>query len=86
MRQDDTPPLGTESVASAWQEPGEEPDADQGPEVEPEPADSGTPASRPGSTDGGVHEKLIELDDLRRRGIVTEEEFQAKKAELISRL
>jgi hypothetical protein len=51
-----------------------------------EPTDPGTLAPGPGSTDGGIHEKLIELDDLRRRGIVTEEEFQAKKAELIARL
>ncbi len=51
-----------------------------------EPADSGTPAPGPGSADGGIHEKLIELDDLRRRGILSEEEFQAKKAQLLDRI
>jgi hypothetical protein len=35
---------------------------------------------------GSVPEQLVALDDLRRRGIVTEEEFAAKKAELLSRL
>ena len=69
-RHDDTPPFGNEAVTPA----------------EPEPADSGTPAPRPGSTDGGVHERLIELDDLRRRGILTDEEFQAKKSELLGRI
>jgi hypothetical protein len=33
-----------------------------------------------------ISEQLIQLDDLRRRGIVTENEFAAKKAELLSRL
>ena len=33
-----------------------------------------------------VHEQLIQLDDLRRRGIITEDEFTAKKAELLHRL
>jgi membrane protein YdbS with pleckstrin-like domain len=51
-----------------------------------EPTDPSTPAPHPGSADGGIHEKLIELDDLRRRGILTEEEFQTKKAQLIDRI
>jgi membrane protein YdbS with pleckstrin-like domain len=33
-----------------------------------------------------VSEQLIQLDDLRRRGIVTTAEFEAKKAELLNRL
>jgi membrane protein YdbS with pleckstrin-like domain len=33
-----------------------------------------------------VHQRLVELDDLRRRGILTDAEFAAKKAELLSRL
>ncbi len=33
-----------------------------------------------------VHRQLIALDDLRRRGIITEAEFAAKKAELLGRL
>ena len=34
---------------------------------------------------GSIHQQLIDLDDLRRRGIVTEAEFQEKKAELLPR-
>lgn len=33
-----------------------------------------------------IHDQLIELDDLRRRGIVTDAEFEAKKAELLDRI
>jgi membrane protein YdbS with pleckstrin-like domain len=33
-----------------------------------------------------IPEQLIQLDDLRRRGIINEEEFAQKKAELLSRL
>ena len=33
-----------------------------------------------------VHDQLIELDDLRQRGILSESEFQAKKTELLKRL
>jgi membrane protein YdbS with pleckstrin-like domain len=39
-----------------------------------------------GPSPASVHEKLIELDDLRRRGILTEEEFAAKKAQLLDRI
>lgn len=35
---------------------------------------------------GSVPEQLFQLDELRRRGIVTDAEFAAKKAELLSRL
>jgi membrane protein YdbS with pleckstrin-like domain len=70
----DTPPLGNEPVL-------------------PEPwgtgagaTDSVTPTPQPGSTDRDIHERLIALDDLRRRGILTEEEFQAKKAQLLDRI
>jgi hypothetical protein len=33
-----------------------------------------------------IPEQLIQLDDLRRRGIVSEDEFESKKAELLDRL
>jgi hypothetical protein len=33
-----------------------------------------------------VSDQLIELDQLRRRGIVTAEEFAVKKAELLDRM
>lgn len=40
----------------------------------------GTPAHR------DVADQLVELDELRRRGILTEQEFTAKKTELLRRL
>jgi membrane protein YdbS with pleckstrin-like domain len=49
-----------------------------------------TPAPAPAATPGTPHfeirDRLIELDDLRRRGIVSEEEFAAKKSELLNRI
>ena len=33
-----------------------------------------------------IRDRLIELDDLRRRGIISEEEFAAKKSELLNRI
>jgi membrane protein YdbS with pleckstrin-like domain len=33
-----------------------------------------------------VRDRLIQLDDLRRRGIISEEEFAAKKTELLNRI
>lgn len=39
-----------------------------------------------GSAGASVTERLIQLDELRRRGIISDEEFVAKKSELLSRL
>jgi hypothetical protein len=33
-----------------------------------------------------IRDRLIELDDLRKRGIISEEEFAAKKSELLDRI
>ena len=33
-----------------------------------------------------IRDRLIELDDLRQRGILSEEEFAAKKNELLNRI
>jgi len=75
----DTPPFGTDAVdpldPSDPTMPGDTP--------VPDPAPTSFPA--PVTSDGGIGAKLIELDDLRRRGILTEEEFAAKKAELLGR-
>jgi membrane protein YdbS with pleckstrin-like domain len=65
----DTPPFGTPAV-----EP-----------LDPAEPPAPAPAAASAAPDGGVGAKLIELDDLRRRGILTEEEFAAKKAELLGR-
>jgi membrane protein YdbS with pleckstrin-like domain len=50
----------------------------------PAPAPSPTPAH--GSGPAEIRDRLIELDDLRQRGIISQEEFAAKKAELLSRI
>lgn len=49
--------------------------------VPPLPAPPVAPTPAP-----SIPEQLIQLDDLRRRGIVSDAEFEAKKAELLSRL
>ena len=51
---------------------------------------SGAPPQAPTAPGGATHEqirdRLIELDDLRQRGILSEDEFAAKKAELLNRI
>ncbi len=37
-------------------------------------------------TDAEIPDLIAELDDLRQKGILTEEEFQAKKKELLDRI
>ena len=56
----------------------------------------GAPSADQGSAPGGratagavpfeLRDRLIELDDLRKRGILSEEEFAAKKSELLGRI
>jgi membrane protein YdbS with pleckstrin-like domain len=74
----DTPPFGVGGSA---------------PTASPTPAaipDSVGPATATGASPGTPHfeirDRLIELDDLRRRGILSEEEFAAKKSELLNRI
>ncbi|HUI02979.1 MAG TPA: PH domain-containing protein [Acidimicrobiales bacterium] len=62
-------------------------------EVEPGPGPTGdTPPSgttrvaRTAFEEGSVAGRLVELDELRRRGILTDAEFASKKAELLDRL
>jgi hypothetical protein len=54
------------------------------------PVDPVTEANEIGPVDpppaGSIPDRLIQLDDLRRRGILTDAEFAAKKAELLRRL
>ncbi len=72
----DTPPFGVGAPAS-------------GPDPGPDPggADAGPPAGAPAGTQPfEIRDRLIELDDLRRRGILSEEEFAAKKSELLNRI
>jgi membrane protein YdbS with pleckstrin-like domain len=51
--------------------------------TEPKAADA---ASTPATPHFEIRDRLIELDDLRRRGILSEEEFAAKKSELLNRI
>jgi membrane protein YdbS with pleckstrin-like domain len=90
---EDTPPFGTPAVVA---EGGPHPQAQpQAPSNTPPQAPMPTPAAPPPSAfpppTGGtgpaeIRDRLIELDDLRQRRIISEEEFAAKKAELLSRL
>jgi membrane protein YdbS with pleckstrin-like domain len=50
-----------------------------------QPGLPGWPLPSPGVAGATIPEQLIELDDLRQRGIISDEEFRAKKAELLSR-
>lgn len=38
---------------------------------------------KPGQADGDLYDKLVRLDDLRKRGILTEAEFEAQKKKLL---
>ena len=42
--------------------------------------------NRPMAGDSSIADRLVQLDELRRRGILTDDEFSAKKAELLDRL
>ncbi len=50
----------------------------------PGPVPAGTPSQ--GAVPFELRDRLIELDDLRKRGILSEEEFAAKKSELLNRI
>ncbi len=71
----DTPPFG---VGSAPTQPGSGTTAAA-------PPGSAAAAAPPGAP-FELRDRLIELDDLRRRGILSEEEFAAKKSELLNRI
>ena len=38
------------------------------------------------TSSGEIPELIAELDELRKKGVITEEEFATKKAELLSRI
>jgi membrane protein YdbS with pleckstrin-like domain len=72
----DTPPYGTPPVADE-----EEPNDSAPPPPPPVPT-----ARPPGAGPAEIRDRLVELDELRQRRIITEEEFAAKKAELLGRI
>ncbi len=86
--QHDTPPfgVGVSTTTSSTQE------TDPGrPVPAPAPAPATSPAPVPTAQAKAtvafeIRDRLIELDDLRRRGIISEEEFAAKKSELLDRI
>ena len=43
-------------------------------------------AHRPGGSEASVPEQISQLDNLRQQGVLTEAEFQAKKADLLKRM
>jgi hypothetical protein len=71
----DTPPFGVGASAPA-REPAESVAT---------PAPAAVPATS-GTARFEIRDRLIELDDLRQRGILSEEEFAAKKSELLNRI
>ena len=54
--------------------------------VAPEGLSAPAPGASPASTEADVFAALERLGDLRAKGILTDEEFQAKKAELLNRI
>jgi membrane protein YdbS with pleckstrin-like domain len=70
--QHDTPPFGVPTGTTA---------ASQDEQAPPRGAAGGAPVPP-----FEIRDRLIELDDLRRRGILSEEEFAAKKQELLDRM
>jgi len=79
----DTPPFGVGGSASA-PAPTQRVTASTPAPAPPAPAPA--PAAPPGTARFEIRDRLIELDDLRRRGILSEEEFAAKKSELLDRI
>lgn len=82
----DTPPFGTAAtspLAGASSAPSEVPSAGGvPPALAPQVQGTGVGAG----ASSGIRDRLIELDDLRKRGIISEEEFAAKKSELLNRI
>jgi hypothetical protein len=80
--QHDTPPFGVNASAAS-------PASPRASESHPR-TDPGSPAGSPVPPQGAVpfeiRDRLIELDDLRKRGIISEEEFAAKKSQLLDRI
>jgi len=80
QRAADQPPFGVNAPGTAPSQA-----ADQSVGVQSAGGQSGgSPAQ--GALPFEIRDRLIELDDLRRRGILSEEEFAAKKSELLNRI
>jgi membrane protein YdbS with pleckstrin-like domain len=84
----DTPPFGVGGRASAPVDDTERTDPGvPAPQAARTAAAPGTPhVPPPGTLPSEIRDRLIELDDLRQRGILSEEEFAAKKSQLLDRI
>jgi hypothetical protein len=85
-----TPPFGQSAVTS---DPVDQDATDPGstpltspPATSPPAAAQSAEQPAPATGHFDVRDRLIQLDDLRRRGIISEEEFAAKKTELLNRI
>lgn len=67
---------------------GSDPTPSRGDGDQPSSGGGGEPARTGGGTDGGDDplEKLERLEELKQKGVVTEEEFEEKKAELLDQI
>jgi membrane protein YdbS with pleckstrin-like domain len=85
---------GTGDLGAAGPEPGGTPPVGPGTTGQyaqyggslPAGAPAGAPASTASPGEPTVAEQLTQLDDLRKRGVISRREFAAKKAELLSRM
>jgi membrane protein YdbS with pleckstrin-like domain len=57
-----------------------------GTQAQPSAQQGGATTDLPRGVPFEIRDRLIELDDLRRRGIISDEEFAAKKSELLNRI
>ncbi len=91
---EDMRPVGAHPASVSDPEGVEAPHPDSGDDTPPfglRSADRPTSRVQTGTGPAGVpsfeiRDRLIELDDLRKRGILSEEEFTAKKSELLGRI
>ena len=77
----DTPPFGVGAST-----PAREPTTSVATPASPFPPAPPSPPAPPATARFEIRDRLIELDDLRQRGILSEEEFAAKKSELLNRI
>lgn len=82
----DTPPFGVGGTAPDDQEDTQPGRGQSQPTAAPQSASASSSTSGPGTPPFEIRDRLIELDDLRRRGILSEEEFAAKKSQLLDRI
>jgi hypothetical protein len=82
----DTPPFGVGGTGGTGESGGSGGAGGSAPAPSPAQVSSPTPHAAPGTAAFEIRDRLIELDDLRRRGILSEEEFAAKKSELLNRI